>query len=310
MSSTRARWKPRRTRTSAPAVEEGVEGASARRSQLGGLVVALEDIGHHRPEVEGGRSPRRGRVHVHGGVEAEQRAVDHVGEGVVHPLPRVGVGGGRPQDAGHVMGAGQALEQEVDQRVELAGRQGRGRQPGPEEGHGVRTGADRSAGDRLVALGRRLKGLVDGLIALVDLAVAGHPAAQRRPAVAVRTDRPEGFGRRVHLAGDLAREVPEHVLLAGEVLVEGHPGAPGDLGDAVDAAPVVADLAEDLEGGVEDPLLGALAASPDVGVVRERGAPLHRPGWALGGGLARGFGVGGHRRDAGGSVSPRLGPGP
>src|SRR5262249_990566 len=66
----------------------------------------------------------------------------------------------------------------------------------------------------------------------------------------------------------------EQVLLAGEVLVEGDAGAPGDGRDAIDAAVVVADLAEHLEGGVEDAQLGALAPRPDLGVVGERG-PTH-----------------------------------
>src|SRR5690606_19866552 len=101
------------------------------------------------------------------------------------------------------------------------------------------------------------------LVALEDLGVARHPAADRVPALGIRGDEPERLGRGAELARHLPRQVAEHVLLAGEVLVERRPRAPGELGDAGDAAPVVALLAEDAQGGVDDPLLGALAPRPD-----------------------------------------------
>ncbi len=258
-----------------PGLQQGLERAAAGGGEVGGHLVALEHLAQGRAEVEDRRPPTGGRVHVDLGLQAEQRAVHDVGEGVADALGRVGRRGRRPEDAGDVVGPGQALQEQLDHRVELAGRQGRGGQPGPDEGHDALAGADRSAGDRLVALRRRLEGLVDGLVALVDLAAPGHEAADGGPAVEVGGDRPEGLGRGAHLPGDLRRQVPEHVLLAGEVLVEGDPRAAGDGGDAVDAAAVVADLAEDLQGGVEDPLLGPLAPGADVGVVRERGAPDH-----------------------------------
>ena len=71
-----------------------------------------------------------------------------------------------------------------------------------------------------------------------------------------RPHRVQRLGRGHELAGDLAGQVAEHVLLGREVLVEGGPGAPGRLRDPADAAAVVADLGEDPERSVEDALLG------------------------------------------------------
>ena len=91
-------------------------------------------------------------------------------------------------------------------------------------------------GERLVALER----MEHRLVPSVDLGVAGHPGPQGGPAVEVGGERVERLGRRADLAGDLARELAEHVFLVGEVLVEGDPRAPSELRDPVDAAAVVA----------------------------------------------------------------------
>jgi hypothetical protein len=80
-----------------------------------------------------------------------------------------------------------------------------------------------------------------------------------------------------HLVGELAGQLPEHVVLAGEVLVERRSRAPRPLGDQLDAGVVVPDLAEHLEGGVEDPALGVAAPLADERVRPEGGTP-HDPG--------------------------------
>src|SRR5205823_12651587 len=97
-----------------------------------------------------------------------------------------------------------------------------------------------------------------------------------RPARRVRADGVERFGRRAQLAGDLPHEVPEHVLLAGEVLIEGHARAASERRDPLDAAPVIALVAERPERGVEDSLLRALPPRPDLRVVGKRGPPSER----------------------------------
>ena len=80
----------------------------------------------------------------------------------------------------------------------------------------------------------------------------------------------ERLERRPHLGGRLRREPAEQVVLARGVLVDGDPRAPGQLGDAVERRAVVARLAERLEGGVEDPLVGAKAPRADDRAVCER----------------------------------------
>jgi hypothetical protein len=112
---------------------------------------------------------------------------------------------------------------------------------------------------------------------VVDLCVATDPCPQRRPTGGVGCHRVEAVGRCAELARHLHGEVAEHVLLAREVLVEGDARAAGDLGDALDAALVVAEVAEHPQGGVEDALLGALPAGTDVRVVGERGAAQDDP---------------------------------
>jgi hypothetical protein len=109
----------------------------------------------------------------------------------------------------------------------------------------------------------------------VDVGVASDPGAQRRPAGVVVGERLERLRRRPHLPSDLAGEVPEHVVLAGEVLVDRHARATGHLGDALQRRALVAVLAEHLQGGVEDPLLRPQPARPDRRVVGV-GRPPHR----------------------------------
>ncbi len=72
--------------------------------------------------------------------------------------------------------------------------------------------------------------------------------------------------------------MPEDVLLAGEVLVEGDPRARSKLRDPLDAAAVVPVLAEGLQRRVEDALLRPLAPGPDLRIVRERSPANHRDG--------------------------------
>ena len=80
----------------------------------------------------------------------------------------------------------------------------------------------------------------------------------------------ERLERRPHLGGRLRREPAEQVVLARGVLVDGDPRAAGQLGDAVERRAVVAGLAERLEGGIEDPLVGAQAPGADDRAVSER----------------------------------------
>ena len=144
-------------------------------------------------------------------------------------------------------------------------------------------GAARDEREVLVGLER----VEDRLVPLVDLGVAGDPRPHRGPAGDVGGQRIQRLGRRAHLPGDLAGEVPEHVLLAGEVLVEGHARAASELGDPVDAAAVVALLTEGTQRGVEDALLRPLPPGPDPGVVGEGGAAHDRDGAVGSGRLAR-----------------------
>ena len=159
-------------------------------------------------------------------------------------------------------------------RVELPARQRRRRQPRVDPRDRLLTRAPRDGREDLVGL----QCVEDRLVARVDLGVAGNPGAHRVPAFDVGRERVERLGRRAHLAGDLPRQLPEHVFLAGEVLVEGDPRAPGELRDPVDAAAVVALVAEGAQRGVEDALLRALPAGPDLRVVGERRAPDDRDG--------------------------------
>src|SRR5262249_39762551 len=112
-----------------------------------------------------------------------------------------------------------------------------------------------------------------GLVAVVDVAVAADPRPQRAPAVEIGGHRIEGLGGRADLAPDLFRELAEHRLLAREVLVEGDARAAPPARDRLDAALVVALVAEHAQRGVDDALLRAAAARADRRIVGERRAP-------------------------------------
>ena len=129
----------------------------------------------------------------------------------------------------------------------------------------------------------------DRLVPLVDLGVAGDPRPHRCPAHGIEGERVQRLRRRAELAVHLPGEVPEHVLLAREVLVEGNPRAPSELRDPVDAAGVISALPESSQGRVENALLRPLPPCANLGVVGER-----RPADG-GGGSAEALGRGSRR---------------
>ncbi len=246
-------------------------------------VVALEQLSHHRAELHRRRAPPHRRVHVHVGPQAEQRAMDHIGGGILDAPDGEAPGHHRRQDGGDVQRAGQTLLRQADDRLQLARRQGGVDQAGADPGPDALTPARRAHRHHLVTFGGGREGVVHRARALVDLGVAADPGPQRRPTGQVGGDRLERLGRGGELASHLPRQLAEHVLLAGEVLVEGDTRASGAGGDAIDAAVLVALLAEHIQGRVEDPLLGPLPAGADPGVVREGGSAddrvrIHRRG--------------------------------
>ena len=95
-------------------------------------------------------------------------------------------------------------------------------------------------------------------------------ASKRGMAARVGRDVLEGLERRPHLGRRLRGEPAEQVVLARRVLVDGDPRAAGQLGDAVERRAVVAGLAERLERGVEDPLVGSKASRADHRALCER----------------------------------------
>jgi hypothetical protein len=114
-------------------------------------------------------------------------------------------------------------------------------------------------------------------VLLVEVGVGRQPVAQGMPARGIGRDLPHAVDDREQLARDLTRELTEEVFLAGEVLVEGRPRAPGRVGDVLDAGRVVADLAEHVERGAQDALLGAGASDADRRF-SPNGALLHPDG--------------------------------
>ena len=105
-----------------------------------------------------------------------------------------------------------------------------------------------------------------------------EPAFDRLDAGAVgrvRFDRP---GDGAEPSGECTREVPEHVVLAREVLVERRARAARDLGDQFDTRRVEAVLAEHLERRVEDRPMGRGAAAADVRAVAVGLPPHHLHG--------------------------------
>jgi hypothetical protein len=163
--------------------------------------------------------------------------------------------------------------EEGDHRVQLPGRQRRAGQLGLEHGDVAVIHLDGSAGEGSVSPCRGAEGAEHRLVPVVDVGEAGHPRPQRGPAGGVAGQRGQRLVRRPHLAGPRPGQVAEHVVLAGEVLVDRDPRATGCLADAIERRALVAVLAEHVEGGVEDPLLGAQAAGAQRGVVRVRRPP-------------------------------------
>ncbi len=134
-------------------------------------------------------------------------------------------------------------------------------------------GHDRhAAGHHGIAGHRRLERDEDRFVRVVDLRVALEPAMEGLPPGQVAGDGLQGLGRLVEPPGHPSGEVAEEVLLAGEVLVERRPRAPRQLGDALDPALLVTDLAEHLQGRLEDAHLGLVAPLADHRAVGEGGA--------------------------------------
>jgi hypothetical protein len=113
--------------------------------------------------------------------------------------------------------------------------------------------------------------------AQVDDAV--EPVAQVGQPAVVWPDLPQVVGEVVHGVCHAPRQLPEDVLLAGEVLVEGGARAAGGLGDELDAGVVEAVLAEHDEGGVEDLAPRGGPSLADQRTVPERRPPDHI--WAI-----------------------------
>ena len=113
-----------------------------------------------------------------------------------------------------------------------------------------------------------------GAWVVVEVGELVEPPDQRGPPGVVGRDRTEPRRHLDHRPADMAGEGPEHVLLAGEVLVEGGPRASRRLGDLLDAAVVVAVLGEHPQRRGQDAALGSGSPLTDDGVVAERRASL------------------------------------
>ncbi len=109
--------------------------------------------------------------------------------------------------------------------------------------------------------------------------VQGHeladPLGEVLEAGGVGRDPFQPLGQRHHLLAEPAGQGPEHVVLAGEVLVEGGARAAGALGDQLDPGLGEAGLAEHLERGAEDAALRVGAALAHERVAPERWPPHH-----------------------------------
>ena len=214
------------------------------------------------------------------GITPEERAVHHVGEGDLDPFPRIRLRRGRSKGVGVVEGPGETGKQQCDQRIELARRQIAGRQFGANPGHALIPHAYRRRGQLYVVFERRWKRLKDRTVACMDVAVAADPGAQTVPSGGVRRQRVDRLRRRADLAGDLARQAAEDLLLPREVLVEGDSRAAGQFTDASDAALMKAFLTEQLQRSVQNALPGPLPACAHPRIVRE-GRPS-RDGFGIG----------------------------
>ncbi len=238
--------------------------------------------GRHGKRRDGGkrRGCRRGRCRapdvdtVDGPVE---QPVDDVCEAVDEALvlDRAGRCHGLPveaaadQDGGHP--AGQGL---VAAAVAAA--------EGPQQ-RGVESGAERGGllGKRFVVTAGGLEGGEDRRVALVETGEVVDPGHQPLDALGVGADRLEALSQVDQLAAQLPRQLPEHVVLAGEVLVEGRARAPRSLGDQLDPSLAESHLGEDFERGLQDAPLGLRATFADQRVAAERpasgrGRPVRR----------------------------------
>ncbi len=99
------------------------------------------------------------------------------------------------------------------------------------------------------------------------------PGGQVVEAGGVRRHQAEPLGQRHHLAAQAAGQRPEHLVLAGEVLVEGRARAAGSLGDRLDPCLREAHLGEDLQGRAQDATLGVTAPLADERVGTEGRSP-------------------------------------
>ena len=253
--------------------EQRVERAVAGGVRIYRAVVP-EDGEHLRAGLDGARWRSVRRVHVHVGIQTEQGAMQDVGERDLDAFARIAIGYDGPEHPGDVERVVEALEEQPDDRIELPARQRRRRQPRVDPRDRLFTRALRDGREDIVGL----QCVEDRLVTRVDLGVARNPCAHRVPTFTVGRERIEGLGRGAHLPCHLTRQLPEHVFLAGEVLVEGDPRAAGEVRDPIDAAPVVALFTEGAQRRVEDALLRALPAGSDPRVVGERRAPDDRDG--------------------------------
>ena len=212
------------------------------------------------------------------GAAAEERSVHDIGHGHLDPLPRVGLGCHGAQTGGVVERPGEGGEQELEQGVEPTGRQVAGRELRADPGNALIPETHHGGGQAVVTRERRREALEDGPVAFVNVPVVADPGAQAMPALGLRRERLDRLGGRADPSCDLAGQAAEHVLLPREVLVEGHSRAARPLADAGDAALMKAHVAEELQGGVEDALPGALPARAHLRVVGERGASQDRFG--------------------------------
>ena len=135
------------------------------------------------------------------------------------------------------------------------------------------TDSTRPAGHRLVVPARCLKGGEHRRVGLMKGGELFQPGGQGRDPLLIRGDVTEPVAKSDHLFAELRCEVPEDVVFAGEVLVEGRARAAGLPSDQLDPSPMEADLGKYRERAGEDAPLCVAASLPDVGVVPEGRAP-------------------------------------
>jgi hypothetical protein len=182
--------------------------------------------------------------------------------------PGVGVGG-------HLLGVEAAADQD---RHQVADQRGGGRRvvgvEGPEEGGAGPVGdAGGPPGLGLVAPAGGLEPGEHRRPRFVQRHEPTDPLGEVRDAVAVRRHPLELVGVGDHVPAQLGGERPEHVVLAGEVLVEGRARAAGAGGDQLDAGLGEADLCEAVEGRAEDATPGVRAPHAHQRVAPEGRAP-------------------------------------